>query len=184
MLYHVRTRETRVAPNIRSRKSLLLLTHDRLDWTGRRPPAACSEEWPVCMPKLVRGRSTHHDNCFGARAACAHALTASAKPLAALLSEPDGVVACSFLAALDGNHARRSSRSVGRRVEYSHSAHGASWLALRQPRGCGSAGSALHACVRRHRDSECKERPSPTSQPSRRGRTMRGRWQSFSACCH
>ena len=30
------------APNVRSRMSVLLLTRERLDWTGRRPPAACS----------------------------------------------------------------------------------------------------------------------------------------------
>ena len=160
-----------------------------MDWTGRRRSPACSSEWPVCMPKLARGRSTHHDNCFGARAACAHALPASAKPLAALLSEPDGVWSpATFWQLSTGDPARRGLRSVGRRVEHSPSARGASRLAVRQPRGMprggGRAGSALHACVRRHRDCEARSDRRPTSQPSRRGRTTGGRWQPFSMCCH
>ena len=155
-----------------------------MDWTGRRRSPACSSEWPVCMPKLARGRSTHHDNCFGAREACAYALPASAKPLAALLSEPDGVVACNFLAALDGDPAMRGLRSVGRRVEHSPSARGASRLAVRQPRGGGRAGSALMLACAGTGTVNARSDLRPTSQPSRRGRTTRGRWQSFSTCCH
>ena len=153
-----------------------------LDWSA--PAGGVLSEWPDCMPELARGRSTHHNNCFGARAACAHALRASAKPLAALLSEPDSGVACNFLATLDGDPARRGLRSVGRRVEHSPSARGASRLAVRQPRGGGRAGSALMLACTGTRDSEARSDLPPTSQPSRRGRTMRGRWQSFSACCH
>ena len=93
-------------------KSLLVHTGEGSDWTDRGRIAGVSNEGVSDDPLCLGYRSMCQNKCFGMIAAL---VRRSCSPVGSIPSLHAGVLAsvvCNLLAALDGDPAQRSLRSV------------------------------------------------------------------------
>ena len=143
----VHSRVRRVVPKISSVRSLLVLAHKGLDWTDRASRRAarrvqrwCSRRSAACRISIHTLKQLLRHGC-GTRAALVGSRWCNLMHSVAQLA----CVACKLLAAFDRDPARRCLRRVGRRAQCMRTARGATWLALRPPRGSERAHLVLHA---------------------------------------
>ena len=128
--------------------SLLVHAGEGLDWTGRGRVAGVSNESVADTPLRKGYRLICQRKCLGMIAA---RVQHSWGPVGASLMHSVAqlaCVACKLLAVLDRDPARRCLRRVGRRAHHARHARGATWLALRPPRGGERARLVLHALRR------------------------------------
>ena len=147
-------------------------SREGLDWTGRGRAAGVSNEGVADNQLRIGYRPAYQNNCFGMIAALVRHSWGSVGSIPSLHAGVLASVVCNLLAALDGDPAQRSLRSVVRVAEHARPARGANWLAARRPRRGRNAGLVMQPIVRLFEAAWCRSISQSITSASGRVRTV------------